>query len=279
MASIRDFLFRHSGKLFILHTLLVGVFCLVPSFMIHYMDLNASWRFLHLFTLIGFCQNIGLIHEFAHRPLHLMIARFYHALGGLRYSYAKLLHIDHHRYLGTSQDPDRNGYTEHTLTRSDRFLYLIFIGPLRNLWAPVDLTAALVRLPHAARIQLHREKIIDLLLLISIHLGLLLTLKTEYLWLFASLLVANILSNLREMTEHGRGSKGSAAYVNVRPSVVGVLFLSTPGFWFHGTHHQHPHIPYWMLPSEANRQMAPHVLHELPFLERSSYWRYLWGGL
>jgi len=99
-------------------------------------------------ALVAWCQNIGLMHEGAHRLprgprwLGVSIVRFLHALGALRFTTTRFAHLLHHAYLGTERDPDRAGY-ETTTTVRKRVLYLFMVGPLRARFAPVDVSSAL----------------------------------------------------------------------------------------------------------------------------------------
>ena len=228
--------------------------------------------------LIGFCQNIGIMHEFAHRlptgpkRVGFWLARLMHSLGGLKFHRARLAHRFHHQYLGTEMDPDRLGYRT-TTTLFDRVKYLLFIGPIRARYAPVDLEKPLSTFSPTRRSELEQLLKGDRFWLFAVHGCLLLVLQGYYLPLFGSLLTANLLSNIREVTEHG--DFGGAAYVNIRPSFLGVLFFSTPGFWFHGSHHMYPHIHYLELP-EFTKTMAPK--DDYRFLKRTSYLKYICTG-
>lgn len=294
MLTLQRVLYKYHRLLFLSHTVVVAILCLAPIFLLRFFPIETSffsvYFLLHVLCVVGFCQNIGLVHEFAHRTpfsknfpfLNWLILLFFHSLGGLRTSMTIFLHLSHHRNLGKPDDPDRNGYTEHTLTRKDRLLYLFFIGPMRKWWAPVDVETGWKKLSEEERLQLSRRNFFECIFLAALHLLLLMILQTTYFHLLFCLILANIFSNLREMTEHGQGQLGKAAYVNMKPGIIGLLFFSTPGFWYHGTHHQHPHIPYWQLPFSsrlpdlipANRLQ----IEAVPFLYRSSYFKYLWWG-
>jgi fatty acid desaturase len=233
-----------------------------------------------IFTLIGHCQNIGLVHEFSHRlppgprPIGLWTAKFFHAFGGLKYEHASTAHHFHHKYLGTERDPDRLGYLT-TSTLFKRIVYLFLIGPLRAKFAPVDLETALNDLSDSQKLEHYRRVKQDRILLVVTQLALILVLGRFIFFYWTSLILANVLSNVREMTEHG--DNGSAAYVIIRPSLTGILFFSTPGFWYHGIHHMHPHIPYWSLPA-ANLHPQLKMLNDLPLFKRKSYLKYFIFG-
>lgn len=233
-----------------------------------------------ILILVGHCQNIGVMHHFAHRlpPGPTLFARWVakliHSLGGLKYEQAKTAHSFHHKYLGTSLDPDRLGYLT-TTTPLKRFQYLFLIGPLRARFAPVDISSVLRAMPADQLRTYYKSLRQDRILFIGLHLGLALMLGSYFLIYWAALIGANILSNAREMTEHG--NQGQAAYVNIQPSFFGLIFFSTPGFWYHGVHHMHPTVHYLSLPAAAQHQRLK-ILHNLPFLERKSYLRYLIFG-
>lgn len=232
------------------------------------------WALL-LASTIGFCQNIGLIHQLAHilppapGKSGVIAARVIHAFGGLRYTSTRFAHLMHHRYLGTDEDPDRHGY-QLTTTFSRRLGYLLLIGPLRAKWAPVDLQPLIAQMEAGQARRYHSGLEKDRWFLLGIHGALLLSLGVFYVPWFASLLLANVCSNAREMAEHGNA--GGAAYVNLKPSLTGLLFFSTPGFWYHGDHHTSPSLHYFELPlasptikpkTDLPRYTRPGVIHYL----------------
>jgi hypothetical protein len=128
-------------------------------------------------------------------------------------------------------------------------------------------------MPAQRRVDFERRCRRDQRLVVVTHLALILLCGAYYPVVFAALLFANVLSNVREMAEHGHD--GSGAYVDIRVSALGVLFLSTPGFWFHGIHHMDPSIHYLDLPV-ASRTFA--VKDDLPYLRRESAVGYLFTG-
>ncbi len=233
---------------------------------------------LLLASTIGFCQNIGLIHQLAHTlppapgKSGVIVARVMHAFGGLRYTSTRFAHHLHHRYLGTESDPDRHGY-QLTTTFARRFGYLLLIGPLRAKWAPVDLRPFLTQMEAGQKARYETSLRKDHWYLLGIQGALLLSLGVFYLPWFASLLLANACSNAREMAEHG--NSGGAAYVNLKPSLTGVLFFSTPGFWYHGDHHTSPSLHYFELPL-ASPTIKPKT--DLPRYARRGAISYLWAG-
>ncbi|MDX2169593.1 MAG: fatty acid desaturase [Deltaproteobacteria bacterium] len=227
---------------------------------------------------VAWCQNIGLVHHFAHhlpygpRRLGLATARLLHALGGLAFTPTRLAHRLHHAHLGTARDPDRLGY-ESTTTVRRRLRYLLLIGPLRARFAPVDVAPALAAMAPQRRAAYERRCRADRRLVLVAQAALLVLSGVYYPVVVAALLAANVLSNLREMAEHG--DHGRAAYVDVRVSPLGVLLLSTPGFWFHGIHHMDPTIHYLELPRAARR--VPRNCN-LRYVQRASAVAYLFTG-
>lgn len=228
--------------------------------------------------LVGYSQNIGLMHEHVHRlppgprGLSRWVARFLYALGGLNFERGQTAHAFHHAFLGTSQDPDRNGYLM-TVGLRNRLQYLLYIGPLRSKYAPVDLSVALNKMSREERRQYDLNCQRDQLLVVKVQLFMAVLGGVYYFPLLLSLIASNMCSNIREMTEHG--SNGSAAYVNVKPSLAGFLFFSNPGFWFHGIHHMYPGIHYLDLPKSAGTYKPK---ENLPIHERRSYMKYLFTG-
>lgn len=298
------FLSRHKHVLYWLHIVLVLATLGVVLPLLAWTD--TAWfspgRALLVFVLATFAwsQNIGLVHHCAHhlpvgpRWLSIPVARLLHALGGLVYTKARFTHRLHHVYLGTAKDPDRLGY-ETTTSLARRLRHLLLIGPLRARFAPVD-TEPARRGMSPQRRELHdrlerrdrRRMLLAQLLLIPLY-------AAYYPVVLAALLFANVLSNAREMAEHG--NHGHAAYVDVRLSPLGVLFLSTPGFWFHGLHHLHAGIHYLDLPFVATQQRreanqpppgplvgkeggpwAPDSRKVLPYLRRRGVLAYLFTG-
>jgi fatty acid desaturase len=243
-------------------------------------SLFSSWRALIIFALatVAWSQNIGLMHHCAHhlprgpRWLGLAAARFLHSLGALSYTHARFVHGLHHAHLGTPLDPDRAGY-ETTKTLRGRLRYLLLIGPLRARFAPVDASHAIGALSPERRAEHERLCRHDRGLVVATHLLLIPLCGLYYPVVLAALLFANVLSNAREMAEHG--NNGSGAYVDVQVSLLGVLFLSTPGFWFHGIHHMDASIHYLELPL-ASRSFEPKS--NLPYLRRASSLGYVLTG-
>lgn len=282
MGNLKHFLARRKNSLEWIH--IGATLLLMSSPLVMLSRQGVDWRFSNLLLafvlcLIGFAQNIGLVHWFAHKPpagprrLGVGVARLMHVLGGLSYDRATTAHRFHHLYLGTPKDPDRHGYDETTRSFFQRVLYLGLIGPLRAKYAPVELKEHINSWPPAKRDLYRRNVRFDRALLIVIHSLLLAAGGWSYAVLFGALIFANVLSNVREMTEHG--NQGSAALVNIKPSLTGLLFLSTPGFWYHGIHHDRPEIHYWELP--LNSGISQRNLR-IPMLHRSSYLRFLLTG-
>lgn len=154
-----------------------------------------------------------------------------------------------------------------------RLRYLFLIGPLRARFAPVDISHAINRMTPERVAEYERSCRRDWRLVVISHLLLIPLCGLYYPVVFAGLLLANVLSNVREMAEHGGGGRG--AYVDIRVSLLGVLLFSTPGFWFHGIHHMDAGIHYLDLPLAANRVT---VKGDLPYLRRKSALVYLFAG-
>jgi len=277
---VAELLSRHKHALHWLHIIgVLGSLCVaIPA--ISWSGAFSLRRALLVFAiaLVAWCQNIGLIHEGAHRLprgprwLGLSIVRLLHALGALRFTSARFAHLLHHAYLGTERDPDRAGY-ETTTTPRKRLLYLLMVGPLRARFAPVDVSGALHDMAAARRRRHERDCGRDAKLLVLVQLSLVPLFGLYYPVIMAALIAANVLSNLREMAEHGLDGRG--AYINIRVSPVGVLMLSTPGFWFHGIHHMEPRLHYLELPRHAATGPTETAL---PLVQRAGAVRYLFTG-
>ncbi len=281
--SAGEFLSRHKHGLHWLHIgLVVGTLCVaLPAIAWAGGPLPSAWRGLFVFAIatVAWCQNIGLVHSFIHhlpkgpRWLGSATARFANYLGGLSHTQIRFAHQLHHAHLGTSRDPDRAGY-EMTTTLASRLRYLLFIGPLRARFAPVDTSQAIEAMSAQRRAEHERLSRRDRRLVVATHLLLIPLYGLYYPIVFAALLFANVLSNVREMAEHGTGAGGSA-YVDIRVSPLGVLFLSTPGFWFHGIHHMDASIHYLDLPIAAGGLAFK---DDHPYLHRRSATAYLFTG-
>lgn len=279
---IGRFLSRHKHGLHWLHIGLVigAIFVVIPVIGWSGGGLPTPWRAVLVFAIatVAWCQNVGLSHHCTHqRPrgprwLSRFAVRFVHALGMLPYTPVRLAHRLHHIHLGTPLDPDRIGY-ESTTTVWRRLRYLLMIGPLRARFAPVDTSYAIDAMSAAQRGEHERRCRRDRQLVVATHILLLLACGLYYPIVFVALLVANVLSNVREMAEHG--SDGTGVYVHVRVSPLGVLLFSTPGFWFHGIHHMDGSIHYLDLPL-ASRRVA--IKNNLPYLQRESAVAYLLTG-
>ncbi len=281
--SLGELLSRHKHGLNWLHIgLVAGTLCVVlPAIAWAGGPVPTAGRALVVFALatVAWCQNIGLVHHCIHhlprapRELGLSTARFLNYLGGLPYTSIRFAHQLHHAYLGTSRDPDRVGY-QSTTTLARRLRYLAFIGPLRARFAPVDTAHALDAMSPARRAEHERLCRRDRRLVVATHLLLIPLYGLYYPIVLAALVFANVLSNVREMAEHGTGT-GAGAYVDIRVSPLGVLFLSTPGFWFHGIHHMDASIHYLDLPL-ASGSLA--IKDDRPYLHRRSAAAYLLTG-
>jgi hypothetical protein len=174
--------------------------------------------------------------------------------------------------LGSERDPDKLGYRNKD-TLAARVGYLLCIGPLRARFAPVDVSFALDALSSERRAQHYRRLRSESLLILAVQLCLALSCGRYYAVYAAALITANVLSNVREMAEHSWN--GAAAHVDIRPSPLGLMVFSTPGFWFHGVHHMDPGVHYLDLPRAA-QQTRPKG--HLPYLQRDSAVRYLLRG-
>lgn len=279
---IGEFASRHKHGLCWLHIgLVVGTFtAVIPAIAWGGGSTLALWRGVAVFVLatLAWCQNIGLVHHFAHhlprgpRRLGLFAARLLHAMGGLPFTRTRLAHRLHHVHLGTPLDPDRVGY-QTTTTLWRRLRYLFLIGPLRARFARVDLSHATNAMSVERRAEYERRCRRDRRLVVVTHLGLLALSGWYYPAVLAGLIVANVLSNVREMAEHGGDVHG--AYVDIRVSPLGLLLFSTPGFWFHGIHHMDATIHYLDLPTAA-RSFA--IKPKLRYLHRNSAVGYLLTG-
>lgn len=279
---VAELLSRHKDGLYWMHIgVVVGSVCIVvPAVAWTGSTLFSPWRALLIFAIatIAWCQNIGLVHHTAHRLprgprwLGLYTARILHYLGGLPYTKTSFAHRLHHAHLGTPLDPDRAGY-ETTTTPWRRLRYSLLIGPLRARFAPVDTSHAVESMSPPRRAEYERLGRRDRTLVVVTQLLLALLCGVYYPVVFAALLVANVFSNIREMAEHGDHGRG--VYVDIRVSPIGVLFFSTPGFWFHGVHHMDASIHYLDLPLAAQTFTAK---EDLPYLRRASASGYLFNA-
>jgi fatty acid desaturase len=275
-----ELLSRHKHAFHWLHIIgVLGSLCVVTP-AIAWSAPFSPMRALLVFAiaLVAWCQNIGLMHEGAHRLprgprwLGLSVVRFSHALGALRFTSTRFAHLLHHAHLGTERDPDRAGYAT-TTTVGKRLRYLAMVGPLRARFAPVDVSSALDAMAAERRGQHERDCRRDASLVVLVQLSLIPLFGLYYPVVMAALIAANVLSNVREMAEHGLDGQG--AYVHIRVSPVGVSLLSTPGFWFHGIHHLHPTLHYLELPGRAAIGRSE---TDLPYVERAGAIRYLFTG-
>lgn len=279
---VARFLSRHKHALNWLHIAAVlGTLWLILPVIAWHASTDAGARtgvLIVVLATIAWSQNIGLIHHCDHvfpagpRWLGRGTAVLLHSLGGLAFTSTRLAHGLHHAHLGTDLDPDRAGY-QTTTTLLTRLRYLALIGPLRSRFAPVDLSAAFDRMSIVQRSAFaaacRRERLLSFIL----HGALACLTGRWYLALFVSLLLANVLGNVREIAEHGYN--GRAAYVDIEPSPLGVLLFSTPGFWLHGLHHLDAGIHYLDLPLARRMQRGA---TDLPYLTRRSALGYLFTG-
>jgi len=269
---------RHKHALHWLHIGLVLAVLLIVAPWLSRIGSGAALLWLFVVATVAWCQNIGLLHHFAHhlpygpRWLGSAVASALHGLGGLGYTRARLAHRLHHAYLGTERDPDRLGY-QATATFAGRLRHLFLIGPLRGRFAPVDIGEALQAMSATRRARFETQCRRDRVAIVLAHGVLLLLCGAGYAVVLAALLFANVLSNAREMAEHG--DRGRVAYVDIRVSPLGLLLFSTPGFWFHGRHHLDAKRHYLDLPSHAGGFTEA---ANLPQLQRRGVVRYLLTG-
>src|SRR4051812_10059938 len=107
---IGEFISRHKHALGWLHIALVigTIAVVVPVIAWSGRTTPSLPRALLVFALttIAWCQNIGLVHHFAHhlprgpRWLGVHAARLLHSLGGLPFTSTRLAHRLHHAHLG-----------------------------------------------------------------------------------------------------------------------------------------------------------------------------------
>jgi fatty acid desaturase len=274
-----SFLSKHKYKLEWLH-FMVTIFLIFGSFAIFHSSKGVRVErdiFLFLLCIIGYCQNIGLMHTYSHhfvsksRDVGILIARISHTIGGLSFTFGKQAHSLHHKYLGTELDPDRNGYNEFSNSVFKRLRYLLLIGPLRGIFAPVNIENILATWTKARRQKFFSIVKIERLAIVLFYASIVFVYRVDSLFLISSLICANFLSNIREVTEHG--NQGKAAYVNIAPSAIGILFFSTPGFWFHGFHHIYANVHYLDLPLKCSGNCPEKIIL------RKSYLKFLLTGV
>lgn len=241
-------------------------------------------------VLVIGCQQYALqilLHDGLHRTLFdkkttdvvcrvFLCYPLYTALGPFRQK-----HLDHHKWLGTAEDPDRYYYTTRGKTTKLRFLF--WLAGFDAAFAA--LRSALGRKSKKAGEERSLGNALDWLLVLAVQgaIGAALTLAGGWwayptLWFVPFGLGVFIAQSIRSFAEHAQPLPDELAdqkrLITYRSNWLERIFIAPNNMNYHAEHHLYPQVPYYSLPRlrrtlEESGEMAPVEY-------RSSYTGFLW---
>jgi fatty acid desaturase len=255
------------------------------------------WTFLLAYVVVGGRQHSLdiLAHEawhftlFRRRWLNNVAGTWFCALPTLsRFTALRKKHFDHHRKVGTLDDPDRYYWGWHLADRGEFLRHHLFV--LSGLWffrhmvgrilgvrppaAPPDPEAR----PLEVAIPLCAEDRAELVGVLAWHFAALCLFTATVgwywyflLWLFPVLTLRVVINDLRQFLEHRNGRL--LVYNTYR---LERFFFGPFNFHLHAYHHAYPQEPWFVLPSlgTAARRKCPDILDYGTYLgELAAYLR------
>ncbi|HKU41373.1 MAG TPA: fatty acid desaturase [Polyangiales bacterium] len=192
-------------------------------------------------------------------------------------------HLDHHRYLATSSDPDRHKHASFNKTSALELIGFLSgaSSVLRSVYN-VFIGSRAPRQPNASR---RGYTLRDLVILLSWQVVLIGGLSVAIgfwawpvLWLLPVYVFAFLADNARSFLEHSHPESDSLAdqhrLITYRSNALERMFFAPLHMNYHAAHHLWPSIPYYNLP------LADRELRQLPAAsmleQRGSYLAYLW---
>lgn len=208
---------------------------------------------------------------------------------GSIYNSSKAVHMAHHKFLNTPEDPDRNFHFEDNKSTPQQFawhfLRLVFGGQLwtsivvNGILRPIQKDAVPTQDKPAPVVVLTRKGHPEILNLVPVQLviwGALWAVSGQWwlyfaVWLGPIFTLGTFLGFLRGFVDHARLPDDSA--VNASERLVTVLnanfleraFLAPYDFKYHAEHHMFPSVPHYHL----------HELHKILQADESFRSRYL----
>ena len=227
-------------------------------------------------ALVGF---IALAHESFHDNLastkvNDFLARAFIAPPLLMdYDFEREIHLNHHKYLGTKNDPTIESYNCTNKELLKRLILRFFlIGSL--IW--VIKKRSNPKHWHPKNIS-HKRKFWNLFMIVEqilIFTLFMLISPLAYIWNWIlPLIMTSILSSVREFGEHKSFDKSHPICVaNTHTNIVERLLVSQFNFTHHAAHHLFPSVPYnslYGLTDLLTKHGWPNT--NIPILIRTSY--------
>lgn len=213
---------------------------------------------------------------------------------GSIYNSSKAVHMAHHKYLNTPEDPDRNFHFEDNKSTPQQFawhfLRLVFGGQLwtsivvNGILRPIQKDSVQTQDKPAPVVVLTRKGHPEILNLVPVQLliwGTLWAVSGQWwlylaVWLGPIFTLGTFLGFLRGFVDHARLPDDSAA--NSAERLVTVLnanfleraFLAPYDFKYHAEHHMFPSVPHYYL-HELHTILQADETYRSRYLTRPSY--------
>lgn len=269
----------------------VAVFVVCPNF------------FTYLISIFFVSSGMGILVALSHESQHSALFRskkFNDLVGawlcaypvGSVYGSSRAVHLAHHKYLNTEQDPDKHFHLEHDKsTRSEftrYFLKLLFGGQLwtsiivngffrRNDDTAIDTTQPTPRTscPEVLNLVPVQIVIFSILWIVSGHWW-----AYFALWLVPIFTLGTFLGYLRGFIDHARLKSDDDRLAAGRlisvpyPSIFDRALLTGLDFHFHAEHHFFPAVPHQYLP-ELHKILQQDPAFRDRYLVRPTYFQFL----
>lgn len=227
---------------------------------------QSVWVGIAAFVLIAPLQNglASLAHEayhhkiFTNRPLNTFVGSFLYSYPlGLPYISYRKRHMEHHRRVGHSDDPDWGNY-QGPQFESKGALYGFYAMRVLGayLFANV-LTVLRGRRPPVLQDHKKEDPTRDLLYLGITHIILFALIALAFswwlyfvLWALPLVTLTSFLVGFRAYLEHNHPSAGAVVderLFDYHPNVVEAFFVSPCNFHLHAIHHAYPAVPHYRL--------------------------------
>lgn len=257
--------------------------CYLMIFSAWLADTTNPYWFMHIIScLVITSALVGLIalaHEsfhdnIAHKKLNGSIARVFIALPLLMdYDFEKQIHLDHHKYLGTSKDPTLDAYN-----CSSKELWLRLISRFFLIGSIIWVIKKRSNLRFWKTNTFSKKRLFWNMLMIceqgSVFILFLCVNPLAYIWNWIlPLILTSIFSSIREFGEHKSfDGINPICVANTHTNIVERLLISQFNFTHHAAHHLFPTVPYnylFELTNLLNKHGWPPS--KIPILIRTSY--------
>lgn len=179
---------------------------------------------------------------------------------GVPYHHDRRRHLDHHRLVGTREDPDWVNYTNENRTPIFRLAGYLFRRLLGSQLFETLSSTVLKGKPRIAPVSLSGETPApgrELLAVLAVQGTLLAGFCSagywwEYLclWVFPLSTFTSLFVSLRSFVEHTHAQEDvnpEQRLYDFTPGLIERFFISPCHFNFHAVHHAHPSIPHFRL--------------------------------